>query len=108
MTGLKVLSYLWLVFTFYQILNNAGINMEMTAFKFTLYKGKRRRHPENIRFFPGDFQRFYRRAPAWNCVYVSGYERVSSDLDSLRINNFRITYPALYAATAWKEAINFY
>lgn len=43
-----------------------------------------------------------------NFVYVSGYERVSSDKYSLRINNFHITYPELYAATIWKEAINFY
>lgn len=43
-----------------------------------------------------------------NCVYVSGYERVSSDKDSLRINISHITYPELYAATIWKEAINFY
>lgn len=43
-----------------------------------------------------------------NCVYVSGYERVSSDRNSLRINISHITYPELYAATIWKEAINFY
>lgn len=43
-----------------------------------------------------------------NCVYVSGYERVSSDKDSLRINISHITYPELYAATIWKEAMNFY
>lgn len=43
-----------------------------------------------------------------NCVYVSGYERVSSDKVSLRINISHITYPELYAATIWKEAINFY
>lgn len=43
-----------------------------------------------------------------NCVYVSGYERVSSDKDSLRINISHITYPELYAATVWKEAMNFY
>lgn len=43
-----------------------------------------------------------------NCIYVSGYERVSSDKDSLRINISHITYPELYAATVWKEAMNFY
>lgn len=43
-----------------------------------------------------------------NCVYVSGYERVSSDRNSLRINIFHITYPELYASTVWKEAVNFY
>lgn len=43
-----------------------------------------------------------------NCVYVSGYEKVSSDRDSLRINISHITYPELYAATVWKEAMNFY
>lgn len=43
-----------------------------------------------------------------NFVYVSGYERVSSDRNSLRINIFHITYPELYAATVWKEAMNFY
>lgn len=44
----------------------------------------------------------------YNCVYVSGYEKVSSDRDSLRINISHITYPELYAATVWKEALNFY
>lgn len=43
-----------------------------------------------------------------NCVYVSGYERVSSDRNSLCINIFHITYPELYASTIWKEAMNFY
>lgn len=43
-----------------------------------------------------------------NFVFVSGYERVSSDRNSLLINIFHITYPELYAATIWKEGANFY
>lgn len=51
--------------------------------------------------------KIYTREYQQNFVYVSGYERVSSDRNSLRINIFHITYPELYAATIWKEVANF-
>lgn len=43
-----------------------------------------------------------------NCVYVSGFERVSSDRKTLRINILHVTYPELCASIIWKEAMNFY
>lgn len=43
-----------------------------------------------------------------NLVYVSGYERVSSDRNSLCINIFHITYPELFVSTIWKEMANFF
>lgn len=41
-------------------------------------------------------------------VCVSGYERVYSDKWRMMINILYITYPELFAATIWKEALNFF
>ncbi|MDR0938680.1 MAG: hypothetical protein LBN29_04890 [Mediterranea sp.] len=39
-------------------------------------------------------------------IYLSGYEGVTSDYFSLKINVLHVTYPELYASTIWKECFN--
>ncbi len=47
-----------------------------------------------------------RLPPFAHVVCVSGYERVYSDQCRMMINILYMTYPELFAATVWKEAIN--
>lgn len=75
---------------------NGGIQQHLTSFDF-VYK--------NIvkLFYPPLVKDEANRS----FVSISGYEKVTSIRNNLRLNINQITYPELFAISVWKEAANF-
>ena len=78
---------------------NGGVQQMISAYDFS-YKVIMERVGKDYR----DIDNAYLSS----MLYVSGYENVQSDSNTLKVDITHFTSPELYATIVWKEALNFY